>query len=113
MKRYLETPLSLINLMVDLLEALLGLRFVMRILDANPANVLVAFLYQVTSPLIAPFRGIFHDLSSGGMVIEWSTVLAMLAYGFLAILLVRIVNYLVVDMTGTDEWDEMHTHRHA
>lgn len=65
---------------VGVMEALLGLRFLFRLLGANPASGFVDFLYSLTAPLTAPFRGIFPPVASEGAVLEWSTLVAMLIY---------------------------------
>lgn len=55
-----------------LLEAVIGLRFVLRLLGANPDAAFVRWIYDVSTPLVAPFAGIFGQeaaiITNGGVV---------------------------------------------
>ena len=114
MQRYLSTPLSLLNLAFDLAEMLLAARFVFMFLAANPVNVFITFLYTVTGPLVAPFRGIFRDMTVSGFIVEWSTVIAMLAYGILAMLFVRLILFFTTAASEDDgEITDIHRHNVA
>jgi len=48
-----------IYLVFGILEGLLGIRFVLGLLGANPAAGFAQFIYGITDPLIAPFVGLF------------------------------------------------------
>jgi uncharacterized protein YggT (Ycf19 family) len=71
-------------------EAILGMRLLFGLFGANSANALVDFIYTLSAPLVAPFRGIFGSPAAGGYVLEWSTMLAMIVY--------YIIAYAVVEM---------------
>ncbi len=107
-RRYTGTPFSLVNLLIDLVEALLALRFVFKFLSANAAHWFVNALYGVSEPLVRPFQGIFPNTSIGGLFFEWGTLLAMVAYALLALIVVRLLNLLVSAIIG-----EEHVHHHA
>lgn len=74
------------------IEVLLGLRFILRLIGANPAAGFTSFIYNATLPLLNPFINVARSvrLSNGG-VIEWSTLIAMIIYGLVAWALVRLV----------------------
>ena len=40
---------------LDLLEILLGLRFMLKLIAANPDSGFAAFMYGITGPFVAPF----------------------------------------------------------
>jgi len=84
-------PGRIIFYLTDFIEATLLIRFVLRAAGANPGSGFVSFMYALTAPLVAPFRGIFPNPGQAGYVIEWSTLVAMLIYGLIAILLVRLL----------------------
>jgi len=66
------------------LEVLFGLRFLLRLLGADPANPFAGFLYGLSGFFLAPFRGLVHDPSFGATtlhVFEWTTLIGMLIYG--------------------------------
>jgi hypothetical protein len=62
------------------LEGFLGLRVVLRMMAANPDNPFANFTYSVTNVFLWPFSGLTVQPQSGGVVLEISTVIAMLVY---------------------------------
>ena len=82
---------QLIWLGLGLLEALLGLRFLLKLVAANADNPFASLLYSVTGAFLAPFAGLTGTPAAGGMVLEVSTLIAMVVYALLAWVLERIV----------------------
>jgi uncharacterized protein YggT (Ycf19 family) len=79
---------------VGLIDALLLIRFVLRLLGASVSASFVQFMYGITDPLIAPFRGIFHTSGSGSYVFEPESLVAIIVYtliGWGLVTLVRII----------------------
>jgi YggT family protein len=70
---------------------LLGIRFVLELLGANPAAGFAQFIYGITSPFLAPFAGLFGTARSGGSVFDVSILVAILVYALIAWVLVKIV----------------------
>ncbi len=81
----------LLYYLVDLIEVVLILRFVFKLLAANPGNAFVAFLYNLTDKLIFPFRGIFPVAAIDGAVLEWATLVAMIVYALLGWGIIRLL----------------------
>ncbi|HWU24527.1 MAG TPA: YggT family protein [Candidatus Paceibacterota bacterium] len=75
---------------LGILEALLALRFVLRLLGANPAAGFSTFIYGITYPFLAPFMAVFHTTRLAGSAFDWSTLLAMLIYWLLALAIIRL-----------------------
>ena len=75
----------------DVILVLLLLRFVLRLLSANEANGFVNLVYAITMPLRAPFAGIFPVSMAGAVVIEWSTLVAILVYSLIAYFILRVL----------------------
>lgn len=65
---------------VAVITALIAIRFVLKMLGASPQAEFVSFMYGVTAPLVAPFRGIFADSASGFNVFEASSLVAIVIY---------------------------------
>ena len=65
---------------LGLLEILLGLRFVLKLIAANPASGFAVFIYGITKPFIAPFALLVGTPTSGGMILEVTTLIAMAIY---------------------------------
>lgn len=87
-----NSGVSLVYLLLDIVEVLLAARLVFRLLAANPGNGFVAFLYQITDPLLIPFRGAFASTVNQGTVIEWSTILAMVVYAVIAYVIAKLID---------------------
>jgi uncharacterized membrane protein len=86
-----ENRLTVINgiwLVLGIVEVLLVFRFVLKLLGANPSSGFVNFVYSVSGPLTAPFRGIFSTPTAQGnittSVFETSTVVAIIVYVIIA-----------------------------
>jgi len=65
---------------LGLLEILLGLRFLLKLIAANPASGFAVFIYGITKPFIAPFALLVGTPTSGGMIFEVTTLIAMAVY---------------------------------
>lgn len=95
--RYSERVIfRIIDALIAAVVFILALRLVLRLLGASPASRFAAWLYGTTDTLLTPFTGIFPSLSiSGGHVIEFSTVFAVIAYAFLGWLLMKLLDFLI------------------
>lgn len=86
---------GIINLVFSLAIIGLAIRFLFRLLGANPEAGLVQFVYASTRPLLDPFRTIFQpDVITTNSVFEYSTLIAILFYMLLAWLLVEFVRWI-------------------
>ncbi len=71
---------SVIDFLFGLLYALLGLRFVLVLIEARRTDF-VRFIESITNPFFAPFRGILpSETLDGTHPIAWSIVAAFVAY---------------------------------
>lgn len=73
------------------IEILLGFRFVLKLLAANPTSGFTSLVYSTSDTLVAPFRGIFKAAASEGSVLEWSTIIAAIVYAVVAYGLVQLM----------------------
>jgi YggT family protein len=81
-----------------LIEALVGLRFILRLLGANPANGFVNWIYDWSTPFVAPFSGIFGQNATitgvGAVttsVFDWTALIAFIVIGIIVSLIGRTV----------------------
>jgi hypothetical protein len=82
----------IIYLIGGILLALLGIRVLLSLLGANRTNGFADLIYGITYPFVAPFFGLFgYEVEYGQSRLEIETIVAMLVYGLLIYLLVRIV----------------------
>jgi hypothetical protein len=82
---------QVIWLLLSIFEALLALRFVLKLIGANPASPFAVALYGFTGLFLYPFVGLIGTPAAGGMVMEISTLIAMLVYGLIAWAVERII----------------------
>jgi hypothetical protein len=86
---------NIIYLLMGLLEGLLAFRLLFQLLGANPTSGFVNFIYSITEPFVGPFYGIFPKAATDGAVttsvFDPATILAMLVYGLVAWLVVRLL----------------------
>lgn len=85
---------ELIWLLFGVLEGLLALRFIFKLIAANPGNTFASFLYALTGFFLAPFTSLTSAPSAGGMVFEFSTLIAMVVYALVGWALERLVYVL-------------------
>lgn len=97
------TAANAIWFIVGVIEVLLGLRFIMKLLGANPNSGFVDFIYAVSGIFVAPFNGIFSTATAEGDVVssvfDPATLVAMLMYVLLGWGLVKL---LTLNKRGTE-----------
>jgi uncharacterized membrane protein len=84
----------LIYLILGVLEALLGIRFVLKLIAANPASGFGNFIYGITAPFLAPFSGLLATPQTDGMILEVTTLVAMLIYALVFWGLVYVIRII-------------------
>ena len=82
---------QLIWLALGILETMIALRFVLKLIAANPDSPVVGFIYGFTNLFLFPFTGMTAQPSAGGMVLELSSLFAMVIYGLIGWGIERIV----------------------
>lgn len=80
--------------LAGLIDVILAIRFVMKLLGANPASGFVSFMSSISEPLVAPFRGIFGTPAAGGSVLEPASLVAIVIYSLIAWGLVALIRLL-------------------
>jgi hypothetical protein len=105
---------QLVWLFLGILEALFALRFVLKLIAANPSNSFAVLVYGFTNLFLFPFAGLTATPSAGGMVLEISTLIGMLVYGLIGWAVERLIWVIfyrprgpVTQTTTTDQ----HTHQ--
>lgn len=86
----------LIYFIFGLIEGLIAIRAVLRLLGANPNSGFASFIYGITAPFVAPFKGLFSEPAFGRAELEFSSLVAIIVYALLAYALVRLL-YLFAD----------------
>jgi uncharacterized protein YggT (Ycf19 family) len=90
---YNYRAIQIVWFVVTVLDVLIALRFVLKLLGASSQAAFVGFVYGLTAPLVAPFRGIFPDTGQGFFVFEPASLVAIAIYtllGWGVVALIRI-----------------------
>jgi len=82
---------QLIWLFLGILEALIALRIGLKLIGANPESPIVALIYGFTFLFLFPFEGMVATPSAGSIVLELSSLFAMLIYALIAWVVERTV----------------------
>ena len=76
---------KIVYLIYGIIAGLLVTRFVLSILGANRLNYFADFIYSVTGPFVAPFRGIFNiDTTYGVSRFDVESLVAVIVFGLIA-----------------------------
>ncbi len=87
----LERLSALIGFAFSVLEGAIGLRVLLKLMEANPKNVFANFVYNFTALFLSPFAGLVANPSAGGMILEITSIVAMLVYALIALAAIRLV----------------------
>jgi hypothetical protein len=82
---------QLIWLLFGILEVLIALRIGLMLIGANADSPIVALIYGFTYLFLFPFTGLIASPTAGGMVLEISSMFAMVVYGLIALAVERTV----------------------
>jgi hypothetical protein len=90
---------AILSAIVGFIESLIALRFVFRLIGANPANEFIGWIYDWSTPLVAPFAGVFGQdataVPGSGVVVQsvfdWPALIALVVYGLIGGLIIRFV----------------------
>ena len=83
--------MEVIYLVFGIIDGLLLIRLFLKLLGANPHAGFASFTYGITDFLLAPFKGLLPTFVSGRMVVETTSLFAILIYGLIGIALARLV----------------------
>lgn len=86
---------------VTVLEVILLIRFVLKLIGADPTNLFAGFLYALTDIILFPFVSIVHEPSVHQyQAFEWSTLIAMVIYWLIFWMIRRFLQILI---TGPED----------
>ena len=82
---------QLVWLFLGVIEDFLALRFILKLIAANPDSPFAVFIYGFTGLFLLPFAGLTATPQVGNMVLELSTMVAMAVYALIFWLIERLV----------------------
>jgi YggT family protein len=87
----LRRMIGLIQLAFVILNALIGLRFLLKLMAANPANPFAQLVYFITDPFLWIFQGITYTPTLGGIQIEFFSLIAIVVYTLIAWIITQLI----------------------
>jgi hypothetical protein len=85
---------GLIQLAFVALNGLIGIRFLLKLMAANPANPFTQLVYFITTPFLWLFQGITYTPSFQGIQIEFFSLIAIVVYSLICWIIVRLIRIL-------------------
>ena len=82
---------GLIQLSFGVLNGLIGLRFLLKLMAANPANPFASLVYFVTSPFLWIFQGLTHTPTFEGIEIEFFALIAIVVYSLIGWVIIQLL----------------------
>lgn len=86
---------NIIWTVLGILEILLGIRFVLHLIAADPKAGFAQFIYGVTGLFVAPFAGLVGTPAAGGSTVEVTTLIAMAIYALFVWIVVRVIPIII------------------
>lgn len=93
------------------IEALIGIRVILMLIGANPANTFTAFVYQLSELFLWPFRNIVANPAFQNMILEITSVIAMIVYPLIGWAIVRLI-WVLFYRAPTSEVTTYHRETH-
>ncbi len=82
---------QVIWLLFGFLEALIGIRIVLKMIGANPAAYFSQIIYGVTEVFLWPFNGLTANPAVGPFVLEVTSIVGLIVYALIAWGLTRLI----------------------
>lgn len=86
---------NIVMIFLSAIGGLLVIRFLLSLFAANPNNIFADFIYDLTNPLVSPFRGLFGidtTLDETGSTMEIETLTAIVVYYLIGWLIIRFID---------------------
>lgn len=81
-------------LILGIIEVFVGLRVILKLIGANPANDVAQFIYGVAGFFLGPFFGLTGTPTAGRVVLEVPSIIAMIIYALVAWIIIRVLRLI-------------------
>ena len=89
---------GLIQWGVGVLNSLICLRYLLKLMGANPSNPIAEFVYSTTQPALSMFEGLIKTVALGGTVLEFHALIAIAIYGMLGWMSVQLLRLMFIQI---------------
>jgi len=76
------------------IQAFIIIRFILKLLAANPSSTFTQIIYNISWVFVFPFNGVVPNYTVGGTVIEWFSLIALIVYALISVALTKLVGLL-------------------
>ena len=85
-----ETARRVVVFLFGIIQSLIVVRIVLLLVDANQANGLVRFIYDLSSFFVGPFEGVLNTnaVASGASVFDIAALVALVGWTILEVLII-------------------------
>ena len=85
-----ETARRVVVFVFGIIQALIAIRIVLLLIDANQANGLVRFIYDLSSFFVGPFEGVLNTnaVQAGASVFDIAALVALVGWTILEVLII-------------------------
>ena len=87
----LRRLIGLIQLSFGILDGLIGLRFMLKLMAANPANPFASLIYFVTSPFLWMFQNLTRTPTFEGIEVEFFALIAIVVYTLIGWVIIQLM----------------------
>ena len=94
----LQRVTGLIQWGIGSLNFLLCLRYLLKLMGANPSNAIAQFVYSSTQPFLSTFEGLVNSPQLGGTILEFHVLIAIAIYGVLGWILVQLLRIMFIQI---------------
>jgi hypothetical protein len=77
------------------IQAFIAIRFILKMLNANPASAFTQVIYTISWVFVFPFNGVVPNTAADGYVFEWFSVIAIIIYALVSIGLAKLLALLI------------------
>jgi hypothetical protein len=92
--RYNFRAAAVVGFIVGVIDIFIAARFLGKLFGASTQSAFVSFIYNASSPMVAPFQGIFGNGGNKANSFETADLVAIVVYaviGWGIVMLIRIV----------------------
>jgi hypothetical protein len=89
---------GLIQLAMGVLNGTIGLRFLLKLMAANPQNPFASIIYFITQPFLWIFQDLTHTPSFEGIEIEFFSLIAIAVYTLIGWVVIQLIWVLFARM---------------
>ncbi len=86
----------------SILETMIALRIVLKLIGANPESFIGSLIYGITFPFLIPFAGVIKSPTTDGMVLEISSIFAIVVYALIAVAFEKLIWVIISRPRSTE-----------